>query len=246
MKRIPNRALQGAALSLLLAAGFLAPAAAQAQRSVRMGAAPIAPVHRAPVGGPVRPTNGRGSSGGFFPGSSFAGGPQVLAPGFTSNFPLLGNGQDLGIEAAINPATQLRLAFAERFLRDRRGLLGGGAFYLLDGGGAYVIPSDSELPQEQSQAQPQVIVLQQAPSQQQAQPALNSDPSSAPIPDVGQFTLVLHGGKKIQAVAFTRAKDNIVYIDQDGGRHTLNLADLDTAATARVNEELGTPLQLPL
>jgi hypothetical protein len=58
--------------------------------------------------------------------------------------------------------------------------------------------------------------------------------------------LVLRDGTKIQAVAFTRKSDSIVYITTDGTRRTLALADLDSAATQRVNQERGTPLNLSL
>jgi hypothetical protein len=38
----------------------------------------------------------------------------------------------------------------------------------------------------------------------------------------------------------------IIYISNEGGRRTIALSDLDKSATVRVNEERGTPLQLPL
>ena len=66
------------------------------------------------------------------------------------------------------------------------------------------------------------------------------------MPDVGQFILVLRNGTRIQAVAFTSSNGNIVYITADGSRRTIALADLDSETTMRVNEERGTPLQLPL
>ena len=56
----------------------------------------------------------------------------------------------------------------------------------------------------------------------------------------------LRNGTQLQTVAFTRAKDRIVYVTTDGLRRTLALADLDTDATIRVNEERGTPLQIQL
>jgi hypothetical protein len=75
-----------------------------------------------------------------------------------------------------------------------------------------------------------------APEQQQA----------APLPDVGSFTLVMRDGTQVDALAFTRAQDKIVYITPDGGRRTVAVSDIDTDSTARVNEERGTPLQSPL
>ena len=99
-------------------------------------------------------------------------------------------------------------------------------------------------PADQPAQQPQVIVVQAPPAQQ------SSDPSSAdeeaPLADVGQFTLVLQSGVELQAVGFTRVKDRIVYITADGSRRTIGVDDLNSDATVRVNEERGTPLQLPL
>jgi hypothetical protein len=84
---------------------------------------------------------------------------------------------------------------------------------------------------------------QESGQQDTAQPATEEQ---TPLPDVGQFTLVLQNGARVEAVAFTRMQDRIVYITADGSRRTLAVADLDSAAKVRVNEERGTPLQLPL
>ena len=69
---------------------------------------------------------------------------------------------------------------------------------------------------------------------------------SAPLPDVGQFTLVLRNGSQIQAVAFTRSNDRIIYITAEGNRRAIPISDLDSDATVRINEERGTPLSFPL
>jgi hypothetical protein len=167
----------------------------------------------------------------------------VPPPGFDYQY-LSAIDSDLAVKAFIDPVTQLRVAAAERFLR-RRGY--GGAGYYLLGGGAYYYPdeSDQSEPPEQP-AQPQVIVLQQAPpAEQAAQPEQQAAPE-APLPDVGEFILVLRNGTRIQAVAFTRSGNTIVYITADGNRRTIALADLDADSTVRVNEERGTPLQLSL
>ncbi|MGH9710345.1 MAG: hypothetical protein ACRD37_07350, partial [Candidatus Acidiferrales bacterium] len=104
------------------------------------------------------------------------------------------------------------------------------------------------------QQPPQVIVVQQPP--QQVQEATTGTSSSEglvsaaaeqpPLPDVGEFVLVLHDGAQIHAVAFTRQNDRIVYITPDGLRQSFAIADLDTAATQRLNNERGTPLRLSL
>jgi hypothetical protein len=69
---------------------------------------------------------------------------------------------------------------------------------------------------------------------------------SVSVPDEGQFTLVLNDGRWIEAVAFTRSNDTIVYISPAGSRYTIAANELDSDSTLRVNQERGTPLQSPL
>ncbi|HXQ26306.1 MAG TPA: hypothetical protein VN822_07860 [Candidatus Acidoferrales bacterium] len=153
---------------------------------------------------------------------------------------------DLGIKAVVDPATQWRLSVAERLLRESPGF-GGSGFLLFDGGGAYAVPAETPQPEQAPQQQPQIIVLQAAPAAQQAAAPPDREPeTAAPLPDVGQFILVLQSGKQIQAVAFTRTGDRIIYVTADGGRHTIATIDLDSDETNRINEERGTPLQLSL
>ncbi|MFZ0644325.1 MAG: hypothetical protein WA690_24130 [Candidatus Acidiferrales bacterium] len=96
---------------------------------------------------------------------------------------------------------------------------------------------------------------QQAPDDQQRDfrnDAMNApmsapeQPQPPPLPDVGSFTLVMRDGTQVDALAFTRAQDKIIFITPDGGRRTVSASDIDSDSTARVNEERGTPLQLPL
>jgi hypothetical protein len=175
----------------------------------------------------------------------------VPPPGFDYQY-LSAIDSNLAVKAFIDPVTQLRVAAAERALRATGGFAGS-SFYLLDGG--YYLPEESEQvdqsqqAQPQSSPQPQIIVLQQAPpTQPAAQPAPEAEttPAAAPVPDVGQFILVLRNGTRIQAVAFTSSNGNIVYITADGSRRTIARADLDSETTVRVNDERGTPLQLSL
>jgi len=164
--------------------------------------------------------------------------------------------QDLPLKALVDPVTQLEIAQAERLLRTTGGGVSGA--YILGGGYPYYVPSESEGEQpatgEESQTeaspaqnpQPQIIVLQQAPAQQAAaQPAEEVSPEEQ-VPDRGELTLVLRNGEQIKALAFTHLNDKIVYITPDGGRKTIDAAALDPDATVRVNQDRGTPLQLPL
>jgi len=195
-------------------------------------------------------------------GSAFFGGvvtPQELLdpfPGFGFNFEHVNSiDRDLAVRAFIDPLTQIRLATAERLLRDSLFVGAPGAF-LIDGGGAYVYPQgpwppDADQPGSTpapAPAQPQIIVVQGSGSQQpQQQSHADTDDSQHPsLPDVGEFTLVLRNGVEISAVAFTRVDDQIVYITPAGGRRTIAASEIDSDATQRTNQERGTPLQLTL
>ena len=232
---------------------FLVPPIASAQRGARMSPPPAAAAHRSSTFASPTRTSRRSPIG---PNSFFSNSLNQV-----SFFPSNGLGingintiatQDIGIQAAIDPATQWRLALAERVARNGAGIFPGGGYYLL-GGGGYAYPVDysenepSAPQQAPSQQQPQVIVVQQAPPQQtQSAYAAEQQPEPPPLPDVGQFTLVLRNGSRIEALAFSRMKGNIVYITQDGSRKTLPVSDLDVDATLKLNQERGTPLQLPL
>jgi hypothetical protein len=171
--------------------------------------------------------------------------------------------RDAQLKAFIDPATQQRLALAER--RGRRKPKTTNGFIFLDGGGAYVLPAeagtdlnpdaDAQTAQDQGQDQEQGARqerAQQASKQQEQQLELDANNArlaqeqSESLPDEGEFTLILRSGQEIEAVAFTRVDDRIVYITIGGGRHTVALHELDVDATVRLNQERGTPLQIPL
>ncbi len=110
--------------------------------------------------------------------------------------------------------------------------------------------------QSGSQQQPQYIFVQQVPDPRlqgqhpsatdQAEPPASSEREpAAPLPDVGSFTLVTRSGNLLDAVAFTRSSDRLVYITPDGGRRTLAFRDLDVDETQRLNTERGTPITIP-
>ncbi|MFZ0884825.1 MAG: hypothetical protein WAN14_15610 [Candidatus Acidiferrales bacterium] len=151
----------------------------------------------------------------------------------------------------------------------------GGApqFYFLTGGYYYADPGvldDSEGQTQDATDQRDVAADQQDEGQQgndqqaeEQQPPddqqrdYRADAANAPMPpqeqeqapplaDVGSFTLVMRDGTQVDALAFTRAQDKIIYITPDGGRRTVAVSDIDSDSTARVNEERGTPLQRPL
>ena len=163
-------------------------------------------------------------------------------PGFGFSFVhLAAINRDLGIRALIDPATQLQLALADRLLAETPVTP------------VFPVFGAAETPVIIPQQQPQVIIVQQpAPVtepvavQAAPQPAEAPEVSSAPVADVGEFILVERDGSQIPAVAFTRQNDRIVYVTRQGMRRSMGIVDLDPDATVRVNEERGTPLQLPI
>jgi len=170
-------------------------------------------------------------------------------PGFGFSFQHLDAiNSDLALKAAIDPATEVELREASRL---NCGTIGTGG-YLLGGFGGYALPdqTDQESDSEPAPAtQPQVIVVQVPAPAGEAQAAARTGVApaeDAPLPDEALFVLVLRDGSQLEATAFTRTSDTIVYITRDGLRRTIRRSDLDTDATIRVNGERGTQLQLSL
>ena len=160
-------------------------------------------------------------------------------PGLGFDYPnLAAINHDLGVRAIIDPITQQELALSERLLQLTPTAPISSSFFAAEP----VIMLEQQPPQV-------VIVQQPQPPAEQATSeegsASTTVPAAAeqPLPDIGQFVLVLRDGTQIQAVAFTRQSDRIVYITTDGRRKSIAISDLDTAATRRLNDERGTPLQ---
>lgn len=177
---------------------------------------------------------------------------QLLSPvplyGFNYEY-LNAINKDLNIKAAIDPATQLALREAARFGCTS---VAGGGYIVWDGAGYAPMEQVEEQSQESAPApQPQVIVVQ-VPAAAQVQPARTSaeprplEEQAPPLPDIGQFTLVMRDGTQLKAAAFTRSNDQIIYITPDGMRRTIAVTDLDADATLRLNSERGSQLQLSL
>jgi hypothetical protein len=154
---------------------------------------------------------------------------------------------DAGLKATIDPATEVQLREAARL---GCGAIGGGGYLLWGGGYGYAPPEQQDVQQDPAPAaQPQVIVVQvpQSQTQSAAKPGSSTEQDdNAALPDKGQFVLVMRDGTQVNAAAFTRSQNTIVYITPDGARRTVMLSDLDTAATVRLNGERGTQLQLSL
>jgi len=67
-----------------------------------------------------------------------------------------------------------------------------------------------------------------------------------PLPDVGTLALVLRDGSRLDVVAFTMTQGQVIYITPEGRRLAISAELFDADATQRVNQERGTPMQLPL
>ena len=256
--------------SAFFLAGTLWAAAAGAQTRMAASSQPWASIQRAPTPRPALPARpiGRNQArnGGRFGRSGYnrnaynqnslpcyvGYGGYAGAPLF-STYPSYGftfahqNAVEgnLAVKAAIDPVTQLELGEAARFGCET---FGAGGYYILGNGYGYALPQEADQADGPSQpAQPQVIVLQQPPAATPPQQTTTAREGPAPpVPDEGQFVLVLRNGSQIQALAFMRTKDGLTYISTEGTRHTIALTDVDSNATIRVNEERGTPLKLPL
>jgi hypothetical protein len=155
-------------------------------------------------------------------------------------------GQDLRIEATTGPIPDWRLRSPKRFPHNPPPFAGT-IFYLPVGGGSYAVAGDptsgDSTSSDQSAQQPQDASDQEVPPSGQTEEQPAPDQSEEPA-DVGQFILVLQNGTQLEAVAFTRMKNLIVYITADGSRRTIAAADLNSDATVQINQERGTPLQL--
>src|SRR5579863_8692096 len=107
---------------------------------------------------------------------------------------------------------------------------------------------------QQSQVQPQIIVIQQpVPAQHDADSERHSGslsgsesaPQAAvPIPDVGDFILVRRDGRILFASVFSVVGAQLHYVTREGIRHILAMSDLDADATRQMNEACGTTVQI--
>jgi len=106
---------------------------------------------------------------------------------------------------------------------------------------------------QQTQPQPQIIVIQQpVPAQQSADSGNDAGNVTAsapapqatePIPDVGDFILVRRDGRIFFASVFSVVGAQLQYVTPDGIRRTLAMSDLDAGATQQMNEARGTEVQ---
>ena len=98
---------------------------------------------------------------------------------------------------------------------------------------------DGERADNRDDGQTETSAAPRAPEPQAAE-------QQEPLPDVGTLILVLRDGSRLDVVAFTMTQGQVVYITPEGRRLSIAAEILDADATQRVNQEHGTPMQLPL
>jgi len=98
---------------------------------------------------------------------------------------------------------------------------------------------DGERADNRDDGQTETSAAPRAPEQQAAE-------QQEPLPDVGTLTLVLRDGSRLDVVAFTMTQGEVIYITPEGRRLSIAAEIFDADATQRVNQEHGTPMQLPL
>jgi hypothetical protein len=98
---------------------------------------------------------------------------------------------------------------------------------------------DGERADNRDDGQTEAGAAPRAPEQQEAE-------QQEPLPDVGTLTLVLRDGSRLDVVAFTMTQGQVIYITPEGRRLSISAEIFDADATQRVNQEQGTPMQLPL
>ena len=103
-----------------------------------------------------------------------------------------------------------------------------------------------------TQPQPQIIVIREPERYPQSTDsgsdardlsAAAAPPAEVPIPDVGNFIFVRRDGRILFASLFSVVGAELHYVTPEGIRRTLALSDLDTDATAQMNEARGTTVQ---
>jgi hypothetical protein len=71
-----------------------------------------------------------------------------------------------------------------------------------------------------------------------------SPANAAPIRDVGEFVFVQPEGGILFASGYIVSGGQLQYVTPEGIRHTVSVAELDTEATRKMNEVLGTTVDL--
>ncbi len=98
---------------------------------------------------------------------------------------------------------------------------------------------DGERADNRDDEQTEANAAPRAPEQQAVE-------QQEPLPDVGTLTLVLRDGSRLDVLAFTMTQGQVIYVTPEGRRLSIAAEIFDADATQHVNQERGTPMQLPL
>jgi hypothetical protein len=174
---------------------------------------------------------------------------------FDGNSGVPGLGFDFPHLAAISGA--MRNNSSSHFRHD--GCLGQGSIVPIFFGGYPYYYNDLGYDQseqqtvQQSQPQPQIIVIQlPVPAQQGADArsdtgnisaSIPASQAAVPIPDVGDFVLVRRDGRILFASVFSVVGAQLQYVTPEGIRHTIEMSDLDADSTQQMNEARGTTVR---
>jgi hypothetical protein len=125
-------------------------------------------------------------------------------------------------------------------------------------GGAIYVPvpyyADYSAPQEEGAVQEQAAANQQPDSgtqdeEQQQAPAAAPSRYRASSNDINEslseFVFVQRDGSKFYAVAYSYLNDKLQYVTKEGVRRSVALDSVDFDATQKLNEDLGTTINLP-
>ncbi len=174
---------------------------------------------------------------------------------FTHHAAVRGN---LGVRALIDPVTQHQLALARQIRRETPAVAFPIAFpVLVNNIQVNVAPSPVVVVQadnggdglSQRVGRLEYASLRGGAPAGDAAPAAPvelgpSVPPSRP-PELADYVFLRRDGGLIFAVAYTVARERIVYVTREGLRRSVTLTDLDLETTLQMNEQRGTSFRLP-
>ena len=180
---------------------------------------------------------------GFFPTSSLG----FPSPGFSFEHQAALN-QNLAAKAAIDPATQHRLAF-ERQMRASTPVTPLIPFFpttqvIIVQQPPVVILTEPEATQRDEEltlaAGPAVPRRRHEPEPMESPRELVApQPAAPPPPELNEIVLVRRDGKLVFVVAYSTQGERLVYVMHDGVRRSMPVSEVDTDATRLINEERG-------
>jgi hypothetical protein len=72
----------------------------------------------------------------------------------------------------------------------------------------------------------------------------NSPHDDSRVGDVGEFVFLRRDGRVLFASAFSISEGQVFYVTPEGIRHTISVAQLDADGTRRMNNELGSEVDI--